>query len=313
MDNETIISWLLDGDVSIQFQVYRDLIHVRRLDLQERITKEGWGARLITERKKDGHWGQGYYQPKWISSHYTLLDLKNLNCHHYNHDIRESINMVLDTQKALDGGICLGPSTKEFSDICVNAMLLNFAAYFRISEDKLESIVDSILDEIMEDGGFNCRTTRTGAKHSSLHTTISVLEGFLEFKRAGYDYRLDEIELAETTAREFILKHKLFLSDHTGEIIHKDFLKMPYPWRWKYNITRAMDYFRASDTEWDERMRPAMEEILKRRKSSGLWTCNAAHPGKIHFIMESAGKPSRWNTLICLRVLDKYRNNLGST
>lgn len=313
MEIDAIIPWLLEGDVSIQFQVHRDLLHVRRLDLQERITKEGWGAKIITERHEDGHWGQGYYQPKWISSHYTLLDLKHLNCHQYNQEVRESINKILDTQKALDGGICLGPSTKEYSDICVNAMLLNFASYFRISEQRLESIVDNILDEIMEDGGFNCRTTRSGAKHSSLHTTISVLEGFLEFKKAGYDYRLDEIELAELSAKEFILKHKLFISDHTGEIIHKDFLKMPYPWRWKYNITRAMDYFRASDTIWDDRMIPAMEEILKRRKSSDLWNLNAAHPGQVHFEMERAGRASRWNTLICLRVLNKYKNNLDLT
>lgn len=313
MNNDEIISWLLEGDVSIQFQVHRDLLNVRRLDLQEQITKEGWGAHILEVRNRDGYWGQGYYQPKWISSHYTLLDLKNLNCHQYNREIRESIDIVLNTLKAEDGGICLGPSTKEHSDICVNAMFLNFASYFRSSEDKLESIVDSILDEKMDDGGFNCRTKRSGAKHSSLHTTISVLEGFLEFKKAGYNYRLDEIELTEESAKEFILQHRLFMSDHTGEIIHKDFLKMSYPWRWKYNIVRAMDYFQSSETIWDERMRPAMDVIVKKRKRSGLWTCNSAHPGQVHFVMEKAGQPSRWNTLICLRILKKYEIYMGIT
>ena len=33
----------------------------------------------------------------------------------------------------------------------------------------------------------------------------------------------------------------------------------------------------------------------------------AHHPGQVHFEMEKAGKPSRWNTLRALRVLDKYQ------
>lgn len=306
MNREAVISWLLDGDVSIQFQVYRDLLKTRRLDLQERITREGWGRTLLDKRSEGGYWGEGYYQPKWISTHYTLLDLKNLGCHPYQEEVRESIHNVLMTQIAEDGGIVLGPSTKKHSDVCVNAMFLNFASYFRIAEMKLHSIVDSILLEKMGDGGFNCRTTRSGATHSSLHTTIAVLEGFLEFRRAGYSYRGDDIDSAERSSVEFILQHRLFLSDHTGEIIHNDFLKMPYPWRWKYNILRAMDYFRSSDTPWDDRMTPAVDELLQRRKSTGLWYLNSAHPGKVHFEMERAGKPSRWNTLIAIRILDRY-------
>jgi hypothetical protein len=45
----------------------------------------------------------------------------------------------------------------------------------------------------MPDGGFNCRTTRSGAKHSSLHSTISVLEGLAEFIKSGHTYRKAEI------------------------------------------------------------------------------------------------------------------------
>ncbi len=74
MDNEQIIQWLLEGDVSIQYQVHRDLLGVERPELRERIASEGWGARLLQARHENGHWGRGFYQPKWISSHYSLLD-----------------------------------------------------------------------------------------------------------------------------------------------------------------------------------------------------------------------------------------------
>jgi hypothetical protein len=215
--------------------------------------------------------------------------------------------MVLDSHKAKDGGIKLGPSTSEYSDVCVNGMFLNYASYFKAEEQKLYSIVDSILNEIMPDGGFNCRTTRSGARHSSLHTTISVLEGIIEFQKTGYTYRMNDLNKAKISSEEFILIHKLFLSDKTGEIIRREFLNIPYPCRWKYDILRALDYFQYSGRRWDLRMKPAIDVLLKKRRKDGLWNVQVAHPGQVHFEMEKAGKPSRWNTLRALRVLNHYK------
>ena len=76
--DRAVIDWLLAGDVSIQYQTWRDLLREVRPELQARIAREGWGAVLLSGRHADGSWGDGFYQPKWTSSHYTLLDLKNL-------------------------------------------------------------------------------------------------------------------------------------------------------------------------------------------------------------------------------------------
>lgn len=307
MNDQEIIEWLLKGDVSIKYQAYRDLLGVERKDLQSRIASEGWGKQFLLKRKSTGHWGIRFYQPKWISSHYTLLDLRNLNLNPDNPVVRETIDLTLDSAIADDGGIQLRPSTSAHSDVCVNGMFLNYASYFKAEEQRLSSIVDSILAEIMPDGGFNCRTTRSGARHSSLHTTLSVLEGILEFQKAGYSFRMDDLRKARESSEEFILLHQLFLSDRTGEIIRKEFLNIPYPCRWKYDILRAMDYFQYAGTKYDQRMEPAIDAILKKRKADGRWNLQAAHPGQVHFVMEQAGKPSRWNTLRALRVLNYFQ------
>jgi hypothetical protein len=307
MDEEQIIQWLLKGDVSIQYQVYRDLLVTDRKDLQDRILYEGWGKQFLSKRKPNGHWGDRFYQPKWISTHYTLLDLRNLNPNQNNKLVKKSIEQVLNTLKAEDGGIQLGPSTSVHSDICVNGMFLNYASYFKTPENELHSIVDSLLNEIMLDGGFNCRTTRSGASHSSLHSTISVLEGLHEFLKSGYTYRMKDIQSAKASAEEFILKHQLFLSDHTGKIINKEFLKMPYPSRWKYDTLRALDYFQYAKCKWDERMEQAILVLEKKRNKNSTWNLQAKHPGQVHFEMEKAGKPSRWNTLRAIRILKYYK------
>jgi hypothetical protein len=306
MHNSNIIEWLLEGDVSIQYQVYRDLLSKDDKDLQNRISSEGWGAQFLSKRKSDGHWGMKFYQPKWTSSHYTLLDLRNLGIQPEEPLIKASINMIMDHEKGIDGGV--NPSgTINQSDVCINGMVLNYACYFNTEESKLHSVVDFILSQLMNDGGFNCRLNRSGAVHSSLHTTLSVLEGITEYQKNRYQYRLDEMLTAKKTAQEFILQHQLFLSDKTGKIINKDFLKLSYPGRWRYDILRALDYFQYDKAKWDERMTPAIEVLLNKRRKDGKWPVQAKHPGQVHFEMEKAGQASRWNTLRALRVLNYFK------
>jgi hypothetical protein len=132
-----------------------------------------------------------------------------------------------------------------------------------------------------------------------------VLEGMLEYERNGYNYRLSELKQAKSAAEEFLLMHRLFLSDRTGKIIQNRFLKFPYPCRWYYDILRAMDYFQLSGLPYDPRMEEAVEIIRNKQTPEGKWKLAAPYAGKVHFIMEQAGKPSRWNTLRALRVL-KY-------
>ena len=300
-----LIDWLLEGDVAIQYQVHRDIFGIDRSDLQERIATEGWGARFLSHRKKEGHWGQRFYQPKWISTHYTLLDLKNLAISQNNLEIKQSITQVIRTLKSPDGGI-LPIGTEQKSDVCVNGMFLNYAAYFGSEQDDLKSIIDFLLTEHMKDGGFNCESNRRGTMHSSMHTTISVLEGILEYTKNGYRYRLKELQEAADQSREFLLRHRLFRSDRTGNVIDKKWLMLSYPSRWKYDILRALDYFQFAGIDYDPRMQDALDYLEKKRRKDYTWPVQAKHPGQTHFEMEKTGGPSRWNTLRALRVLKHF-------
>ena len=302
-----IIKWLLEGDVSVQYQVHRDLLHTEKKSLQNRIAKEGWGQLFLSKRNPDGNWGEKFYQPKWISTHYTLLDLKNLNINPNHPIIQESILNIVLREKGIDGGVNSVGSTR-YSDACINGMFLNYACYFQIPEKHLPPIIDFILSQKVTDGGFNCQFNRSVKTivHSSLHTTLSMLEGIEEYIKNGYTYRLKELEEVKKSSIEFILCHQLFLSDKTGKLIHKDFLKFSYPRRWKYNILSALDYFQSAKIEWDDRLKPAVNVLLRKRNKDGTWNVQAKHPGKTHFDMEKAGKPSRWNTLRAFRILEHF-------
>ncbi|MBU4331156.1 MAG: hypothetical protein KKB53_11750, partial [Acidobacteria bacterium] len=270
MIGKDILKWLLEGDVSIQYQTFRDLRENERTDLQERIAKEGWGGRYLVLRRNDGHWGMGFYQPKWTSTHYTLLDLRNLCVSPDIKEIHDTLDIILRKNKDADGGINPAKTIPK-SDVCINGMFLYYACYFRVNEDSLRSIMDFLITEQMTDGGFNCRSNHSGAVHSSLHTTLSVAEGLWEYRKNGFTYRLEEAKRMEEKAREFMLRHRLFRSDKTGKIIRPGFLRLSYPPRWFYDILRALDYFQSAGVSYDLRMQDAMDVLIKKRRPDNRW------------------------------------------
>lgn len=301
---EDLVKWMLDSDVSIQYLTYRDLLGKIKPDLKRQIASKGWSRQILSSRNDHGHWGNGFYHPKWISSHYTLLELKSMECPK-TPEIVATIEKIIREEKKPDGGV--GPGKTTPSDVCVAGMFLNYSCYYGIHESSLYSVVDYLLSMNMQDGGFNCNLPSIGAKHSSLHTTLSVLEGIHEYEKGGYLYRLEELKKVEHTSREFILKHHLFKSDKTGKIIKNDFLKFPFPSRWKYDILRALDYFQYANVSYDKRMEDAFSILIQKRSKDGTWKQYANYPGEVHFEMEMAGKPGRWNTLRAMRVLLKYK------
>ncbi len=299
----------MSGDVAIQYQVKRDLLNSSKktiCTLQQRIAREGWGLRFLRKQKKDGHWGITFYQPKWTSTHYTLLDLKTIGLSPANVSAQKSVSMVLNEPLGGHGGINLAGSLVN-SDVCVNGMILSYAAWFLPGDRRLKILVDYLLEAQMADGGWNCRYLSPGTTHSSLHSTLSVLEGLLEFRRANQQYRIQEITDAEKDAIGFLLNHNLYQSHRTGKTIDERMLKLSFPCRWRYDILRCLDYLRDADVSYDTRMESAFEILKKKQRKDGTWPLQQKHPGQVHFEMEKPGMRSRWNTLRCLRVLRHFK------
>jgi hypothetical protein len=180
-------------------------------------------------------------------------------------------------------------------------MVLSILSHFEHDDERLDTLAEYLLEEQMSDGGWNCRRCY-GATHSSVNTTISVLEGLrlYELHRGRYTRA---VRSAQHRGREFLLMHRLFRSDRTGEIIKPIFLRFSFPPRWHYDILRALDYFRAVNAPADGRLVEAIEVVRSRQCVDGRWSLENNFKGKTYFALERVGAPSRWNTLRALRVL----------
>jgi hypothetical protein len=310
---DAVIDWLLAGDPAIRWQTLRDLAHAseRTVALERsRVARHGWGARLLAKQGAAGRWADGQsgdgglYTPKWTSTTYTMLLLRDLGLPDTNPQASRACTVLLDEGLQPDGGIAYGNWARETrrGETCITGMVLSILSHFRHQDARLDTIARHLLDQQMEDGGWNCQRPR-GATHSSMHTTISVLEG-LHLYEVHRRRNVRAVRAAGRRGREFLLAHRLFRSHRTGAIMRPEFVRFAFPPRWHYDILRALDHFRAVGAPRDPRLADAIDIVRRSRLPDGRWSLQHAWKGKEHFELERRGAPSRWNTLRALRVLE---------
>src|SRR5437773_248404 len=310
------IPWLLGGDPAIRWQTLRDLVGANDRPVERersKIARAGWGRRLLARQDLEGTWAggpspqTGLYSPKWISTTYTMLLLRDFGLPVNNRQAHKACTLLLDRGLQRDGGINYGTWAQwtRRSETCVTGMVLSILSYFRYGDARLDTIADHLLKEQMADGGWNCQRA-SGATHASVHTTISVLEGLRHYE-IHRGYKIRQVRAAQRRGREFLLVHRLFRSHRTGEIIKPAFTRFAFPPRWHYDILRALDYFQAVGATRDPRLAEAIEIVESTQRKDGRWSLQQSYKGKTYFELERLGAPSRWNTLRALRVLKWWR------
>jgi hypothetical protein len=295
-----VLDWLLDSDPSIRWQVMRDLTDEpddMTAAERSRVASEGWGARLLDLQAPDGQWGGGSYHPYWTSTTYTLLLLRDLGLDPTSDEASRAVTLVRDNPATT-----LDESGQSFflgeTEPCINGMVLAVGAYFG---EASEELLDRLLDEQLDDGGWNCEAPRS--KRSSFGTTICVLEGLLEYERAGD--AVAGVTEARARGEEYLLERRMFRSLSSGEVIDHNWTRFSFPTRWHYDVLRGLDYLRSAGVEPDDRVAEAIGLVVENRGEDGRWPLQNPHPGQVHFEMdEGEDKPSRWNTLRALRVLN---------
>ncbi len=296
-----VVSWLLQGDPAVRWQVMRELLGGTpdQVALERaRVATEGWGARLLAEQDTDGRWAAAPYSPKWTSTTYTLLLLQRLGLEQGNPRALAGCRRLWDSASWFDGGLNLAKTIRE-PETCITGMLVLLAASFGHDDPRVDTVVEWLLGQQLDDGGWNCESIRSGSTHGSFHTTITVLEAL-----HAYEHHRGDVDVGDamSVGRDFFLEHRLYRSHRTGEIVNPAFTRFPFPPQWHFDIVRGLEHFMAADAPADARLSDAIDEIRRTRRSDGTWPTFASYPGREWFRMETRG-PSRWSTLRARRIL----------
>jgi hypothetical protein len=302
----TVTDWLLDADPSIRWQVMRDLIHDTTDVIaaeRSRIATEGWGARLLALQASDGRWGGKPWSQDWTDTFHVLELLRRFGLDPGSEQARRAIDLVRRQVTWRDDAFETPWADNRFFEgevePCINGNVVSTGAYFGVD---MAPLVERLLGEQLPDGGWNCEV-ENGATVSSFGTTINVLEGLLEYERAtGGSARVGE---ARRGGEAYLLERRLFRRKSTGEVIDPDWLRFSFPTWYHYDILRALDYLREAGVEPDERIAEAIGVVEGNRDPDGRWPLENVHEGESHVQMDDGeGRPSRWNTLRALRVLE---------
>ncbi|MCA9830828.1 MAG: hypothetical protein R3B97_16920 [Dehalococcoidia bacterium] len=307
MDGSEITRWLLEGDPSIRWQVKANLLDADPADVaaeRARVSSDGWGAELLSRQDAEGTWAGGAYNPKWTSTFYTLVLLRQLGLEPGEPRAARGMQILLDRGLRADGGLNYVTSVRGrpvSGETCITGMGLALGARFLPAFAGLEPLVANLIREQMADGGWNCQRSN-GATHSSFHTTISALDGIQEWEARTGELS-PELASARSRCHEFLFAHSLYQSHTTGRHAFPGIARFPFPPQWRYDMLRGLDYLQSVGAPRDPRVIPAIDLLLRARKSDGRWHARAPYRGASWIQVERAGEPGRWNTLRALRVL----------
>jgi hypothetical protein len=320
----TVLDWMLDSDPSIRWQALRDLADAPAEAVaveRARVATAGWGARLLALQGEDGQWEGGALFPArsgetaggdpsdqnegqpWTATEPTLTLLRAFGVDPGCERVRRAVTQVRDHCRwEYDGE----PFFAGEVEPCINGRTVALGVYY--GQD-VEGVVARLLGEQLNDGGWNCEA-ENGSVRSSFDTTINVLEGLLAYERATGGSA--ESVAVRRRGEEYLLERKLFRRKSTGEVVDPAWLQFSFPNRWHYDVLRALEYFRGAGDPPDPRVDEAMRLLRSKQQPDGTWLLENTHPGRVHFTLEDGdGRPSRWNTLRALRVLDWYGKSTG--
>jgi len=299
-----VIDWLLDSDPAIRWQVMRDLTDAPAeevADERARVTHEGWGARLLALQPPDGVWGGGAYFPEWTATTPTLQLLRAFGLDPTTREARRALELVRENAKwEYDDLPYFGGEVEP----CINGQAVAVGAYF--GQD-VKAIVDRLLTEQMDDGGWNCEQER-GSARGSFETTINVLEGFLAYERATGGN--PNVAAARIRGQEYLLERRLLRRLSTDELAQPRWLYLAFPHGWHYDPLRALDHLRDAGVRPDDRMAEAIGIVESKRDADGRWPLDHAHHDELLVDLgEREDQPSRWITLRALRVLRWFEDS----
>ena len=264
-----------------------------------KVATEGWGARLLARQEANGRWGGDPDNPEWTCL-LSLLWLRDMGLDPSSTEARRAVALIRDnvTWHWWDNK----PFFEGEVEPCINGRVVSVGSYFR---QDVRGLVDRLLGEQMDDGGWNCEQEH-GSTRGSFHTTINVLEGLAEHERATGGS--PAVTAARERGQEYLLERRTASPAFDRRDHRSDLYRVLVPNRLLLRRPAGAGVSAAcrgpAGRADDRGDRPRRARSAARTGGGRL---ENPHPEQLDLGMDEAeGQPSRWNTLRALRVLDWY-------
>jgi len=332
------IDWLLEwSNPSIRCLALRDILEKGEKDSEVEAAREAIPSspivsRIMAKQSPEGCWEDptSPYLPKYKSTYWQVMILSQLGMGKTDERIRKACRYIFRFQHDQGGFLCYGseqarreyeylrkkgkrlPSLDKWAErqvyeqqlscltgnVAVALIRMGFA-----SDSRVRKALEWLVKVQNEDGGWLCPYWGAHARdtHGCFYGTICPLEALSEYPKEQLSA---EMRSAIARGAEFLLMHRLFKADHHGyQVINKSWLRLGFPWFAGYNILRGLDVLTKLGYTQDDRLSDAVQVLLQKRQDDGRWMLEATPTGRMQTNIEAKGRPSKWITLISLRVL----------
>jgi hypothetical protein len=194
-------------------------------------------------------------------------------------------------------------------ELCIVGNLARTLVRFGYADDaRVRRLFDWLVSSQKEDGGWNCFPSDKG--------TLDCWEGLAAYAALQPMKWTRSIRRSAERGAEFYLERRLF---DEGKARYAPWFRFHYPVHYYYDLLIGLDMITSLGYgKKDRRLHEAVKVLKEKRRANGTWNLDAVHPDlgrganygpfkkpPKRFALEAEGKPSKWVTLIALRILKR--------
>ena len=311
-----VLDWLLEKEhPSVRYYTLVDLLDRKRNDLEARealsqIPRIGWAAEILSTQAPSGNWEslRSLYRPKYTATNWRAIVLADLGITAKDARIGATCDLFfekwLSTRK---------PSLFDDPEVCVVGNLARTLARFGYADDaRVRRLFDRLVSSQKDDGGWHCFPSDNGS--------LDCWEGLAAYAALQRRKWTSSIKRSVERGVEFYLERQLC---NDGQARYEPWFRFHYPVHYYYDLLVGLDTITSLGYGKDERRLDSALEVLKeKRRADGTWNLDAVHPDlgrganygpfkkrPKRFALEVEGKPSKWITLVALRILKRIEED----
>lgn len=321
MDNEAIISWLLEkGDPAVRYYTLKNITGAPLEQLaaaRSAIMEDPAVMAILSKQNEDGSWfdKERFYTDKYHGTIWQLLILAELGADGSDPRIKKGCEFVLGhSQDPETMGFSMETSKKTGRGLPGNVIpcLTGNMAYALIrlgylEDERVKGAIGWLVKYQKGDDGGGSTSDPRYLKHVAClgrHTCfMGVVKALKAFSAIPAHQRSKEVNEKIAELSEFMLIHHLYRKSHDLQTIAKaGWTRFGFPLMYQTDLLEILEIFMDLNIS-DDRMRDAYEVVRTKRLEDGTWKLQNTFNGKMIVDIERKNEPSKWITAKALRVL----------
>lgn len=330
--------WLLgDDNPSVRYLTLVDILKKPASDpdvvkARRDIMTKGIVPQILAKQEEEGYWDnpERLYVSKYKGTVWQLIILAEHLADGDDIRIKKACEFLLDRSQDLEsGGFSMHHSIKtgggrhsEVIPCLTGNMVWSLIRLGYLSDPRVQRGIDWITRYQRFDDGVDAADATDAAANANLpqgwpydnyeicwgrHTChMGVVKALKALSEIPLSKRSSEVQHTINQGTEYLLKHHIHKRSHNLSKTSKPgWLRFGFPLMYGTDILEILGILTKLGCR-DERMQEAVDVVVSKQDSSGIWKLANTFNGRFQVDVEEKGRPSKWITLNALRVLKGY-------